>query len=228
MNIGFLPSSPLFRGISRNELENMLDCLSASAKIFKQGETVFHTGDTVTSLALILTGSVNIVKNDVWGNRKIIEHLEQGQVFGETYACLEDEPLMVSAEADTETKVLFLNISKMYTTCAKACAFHTKLISNLLYVLAKRNIMLTRKMDYITPKSIRDRLLAYFSFEAVKTGKNTFTISFNRQQLADYLSVDRSALSDELSKMQKDGLIKIDKNTFELAVKNVIPVHDVI
>ncbi len=216
MKLTFFPSSPLFSGISREELESLLDCLSASVKIYHTGETVFHAGDIITSAALVLAGSVNILKNDAWGNRKIIEHIDQGQVFGETYACLENEPLMVNAEACCDTRILFLAISKLATVCEKKCIFHTKLIHNLLSVLAKRNLMLTRKMDYITPKSIRERLLTYFSYESFRQQSLTIILSFNRQQLADYLSVDRSALSNELSKMKKDGLIRINRNTIEL------------
>jgi len=125
---------------------------------------------------------------------------------------------MVSAEVHGDTKILFMDISRLLSVCEKNCRFHSNLIRNLLVVFAKRNLMLTRKMDIIMPKSIRGRLLVYLSYESMRIGKNSFEISFNRQQLADYLSVDRSALSSELSKMQRDGIIHVKKNEFELLV----------
>ena len=218
MKIGFLPASPLFQGITENELGQMLDCVSTGIKTFHDRDYVFRIGESIASAGLILVGAVNIVKNDVWGDRKIIEHLGPGQVFGETYACLKGEPLMVSAEVHGDTKILFMDISRLLSVCEKNCRFHSNLIRNLLVVFAKRNLMLTRKMDIIMPKSIRGRLLVYLSYESMRIGKNSFEISFNRQQLADYLSVDRSALSSELSKMQRDGIIHVKKNEFELLV----------
>jgi len=216
MRIGILPSSPLFCGMTQAETEDLLGTLASSTKVYKNGESVFHIGEHITTAGLVLLGGINIVKNDVWGNRKIIEHIGTGQLFGETYACIPTEPLMVNAEASGDTKILFLTINRVFSQEITHHAFATKLIQNLVFVLARRNLTLTRKMDYITPKTIRERLLTYFSYQYHKQGSRTFKIAFNRQQLADYLSVDRSALSNELSKMQRDGLISIDKHTFRL------------
>ena len=152
--------------------------------------------------------------DDVWGNRKIIENIGQGQIFAETYACLKGEAMMVDVQASEPTKVLFVDVRRILTTCPSACDFHARLIRSLMYVLAHKNLVLTKKMDVITPKSLRERVLVYLSQESVKQGNRTVTVPFNRQQMADYLSVDRSALSGELSKMQKEGVIAYEKNRF--------------
>ena len=165
-------------------------------------------------LGVVMEGAVNIIKDDVWGNRKIIENIGGGQIFGETYACLKGEPLMVDVQASERSRILFMDVNRILTTCSSSCDFHNRLIRSLMYVLAGKNLMLTKKMDIITPKSLRERVMVYLSQESVKQGCRTVTVPFNRQQMADYLSVDRSALSGELSKMQKEGVIAYEKNRF--------------
>lgn len=142
--------------------------------------------------------------------------LEAGELFGEAYACMPGESLMVNVEAAEKCRILFLDIGKILNVCTPACSHHNRLIHNLLYIMAKKNLMLTRKIDHMGQRSIREKVMAYLSFESEKQKKKTFGIPFNRQQLADYLAVDRSALSAELSRMKKDGLIEFEKNIFTL------------
>lgn len=216
MNYSFISKTLLFQGISAEETRASLDCLSAVQKRFKKNQTVYHRGDCVSNIGLVLAGAVNIVKYDIWGNQAILDHVCGGQMFGETYACLQGEPLTVDVIAAEETEILFLDVNRVMKTCSSSCSFHSRIISNLVYILAKRNQNLTSKMDHITPRTIRERVLSYLSAQAVKSGSCSFEIPFNRQQMADYLSVDRSALSIELSKLQKEGLISFQKNKFEL------------
>ena len=159
-------------------------------------------GETTAAVGLVLSGSVHIIQEDFWGERQILNDCGEGQLFGESYACIQSEPLMVSVIAAEKSEVLFLDINKVMTVCSSACTFHSRLIRNLLSIIAGKNLMLTRKIDHMGRKTIREKVLAYLSFHATKQGSRTFEIPFNRQQLADYLSVDRSALSAELSKMQ--------------------------
>ena len=208
MNVRVLSGTPLFRGIKEQEIEAMLQCLSAEEKEFEKDAYLYRTGDVTGRLGIVTEGSVNIVKDDVWGNRKIIENIGQGQIFAETYACLKGEAMMVDVQACEPTKVLFVDVRRILTTCPSACDFHARLIRSLMYVLAHKNL------DVITPKSLRERVLVYLSQESVKQGNRTVMVPFNRQQMADYLSVDRSALSGELSKMQKEGVIAYEKNRF--------------
>ena len=212
----FLTKTPLFQGIAPKELEQMLGCLGASARQYGKGQTIYHVGETVEQMGVVVTGSVHVVQDDVWGNRSIWAQVGPGQVFAETYASLPGGVLNVGVEAVEETQVLFLDVGRVLQVCPGGCPFHSRLLRNLLQVMALKNLNLTRKISHITPRSIRERMLAYLSNEAVRQGTMDFRIPFNRQQLADYLSVDRSALSAELSKMKREGLLDYQKNHFVL------------
>ncbi len=212
----FLTKTPLFQGIAPKELEQMLGCLGASARQYGKGQTIYHVGENVEQMGVVVTGSVHVVQDDVWGNRSIWAQVGPGQVFAETYASLPGEVLNVGVEAVEETQVLFLDVGRVLQVCPGGCPFHSRLLRNLLQVMALKNLNLTRKISHITPRSIRERMLAYLSNEAVRQGTMDFRIPFNRQQLADYLSVDRSALSAELSKMKREGLLDYQKNHFML------------
>lgn len=214
MDDNLLTRTAIFQNISNNEVKSMLECLRAVTRQYQKGETIYRIGDVISDMGLVLSGSIHIEQNDVWGNRRILEYIGSGQVFAETYACIPNEPLMVNAIAAKDTEVLFLNAEKLLTTCPSTCSFHTRVIRNLLSISAQKNLSLTRKIFHTSPKSIREKLLSYLSFQAIRQGTYQFDIPFNRQQLADYLGVDRSALSNELSKMQRDGLLRFHKNRF--------------
>ena len=216
MDVACLAQTPLFRGSTPEEVASMLACLGAVQRAYQKGAVIYCAGDTVQSMGLILSGSVHIESGDVWGNRSILDQAGPGQVFAETYACLPDEPLMVSVTAAADTQVLFLQTSRVLQTCTSACAHHARLIRNLLAISAQKNLILSRRIFHTSPKTIRGRLLSYLSFQSLRQGSRSFTIPFNRQQLADYLSVDRSDLSNELGNMQREGLIAFHKNSFEL------------
>lgn len=212
----FLSKTLLFRGASPEEVQAMLGCLKAEIRRFPRGSTIYRAGDTVTSVGLVLSGSVSIESDDVWGNKSILDHARSGQVFAETYACLPGEPLMISVVAAEAAEILFLDVSRVLHLCSDSCEFHGKLIRNLLSIASQKNLNLSRRIFHTSSKSIRGRLLSYLSFQATQHGSHDFEIPFNRQQLADYLSVDRSAMSNELSKMQRDGLLKVDRSHFTL------------
>ncbi len=216
MNFLFLTKTLLFRGASEEEVQEMLRCLGAHARIFQKGETVCRAGETVACMGLVLSGSVTIENDDVWGNKSILSHVGAGRIFAETYACIPGEPLMVNVTAAEKAEILFLNTARLLETCPNSCAHHQRLIKNLLQISAQKNLELSRRILHTSSKSIRGRLLSYFSEQALQNGGYQFTIPFNRQQLADYLGVDRSAMSNELSKMRREGLLSVEKNTFIL------------
>lgn len=216
MNFLFLTETPLFRGITAQELEDMLACLGTDVRSYEKGQMIYRTGDVVTSLGVVLSGSVLIENDDIWGNTTVLDCVGPGQIFAETYACTPDEPLMVNVVAAEPAQILFLNVGRVLHACSNACGHHTALIHNLLTLSAQKNLNLSRKIFHTSPKTIRGRLLSYLSYQSMRSGSSTFTIPFNRQQLADYLNVDRSALSNELSKMQRDGLIRVERNHFTL------------
>lgn len=215
-DIDFLCRSRLFQGFTKEEIKSLLECLNATAKQYQKGEYIFQTGEITEHFGMILEGKVQIVSDDYWGERQLLAGFQKGQLFGEAYACMEKTPLMVSALAVEKTEVLMLNAHRVLQTCTSACDFHRRLVENLVGILAKKNLTLTRKIDQVSKKTIRGKVLAYLSSEAGQQNSNEITIPFNRQQLAEYLAVDRSALSAELSKMQKEGIISYKKNHFIL------------
>lgn len=194
----------------------MLKCLEAREKQFQKDETIYYVGDRVSELGLVLSGSVLIENDDLWGNRSILDRIGPGQIFAETYACVPGEKLLVTVTAAEKTEVLFLNVGKILRVCTNACSFHARLIRNLLTLSARKNLNLSRRIFHTSAKSIRGRLLSYLSWQAVKQGSREFDIPFNRQQLADYLGVDRSAMSAELGKMKREGLIQVDRSHFRM------------
>jgi len=208
--------SPLFHGLLEQELGSMLSCLSARTERYQKGQYVFRHGDTVTQIGMVLSGSVHMIKEDFWGNLIILGTAAPGQLFGESFACLHTEPLGVNVLAPENSVVLFLDIRKVTTVCSAACEFHTRLIRNLFSVLAEKNLQLTKKLEHMAQRTTREKLLSYLSAQSQLSGSPVFEIPFNRQQLADYLSVDRSAMSSELGKLRREGVIGVQKNRFEL------------
>ena len=211
MDYQFLSRTALFQGSEPEQVKEMMKCFYARERHYRKGEIVLYMGDLVKDLGL--------VREDLLGNRSIFGHAGPGQIFAETYACVPGEPLMVNVVADEDTDILFLDIGRVLTTCRSTCTHHSMLIRNLLLASARKNLGLSERIMHTSPKSIRGRLISFFSAQAARQGSRSFSIPFNRQQLADYLEVDRSALSAELGKMKKEGLLDFWKNQFVLKTK---------
>lgn len=216
IDYSFLSHTMLFQGTSEDEVKEMLSCLSAKIQTFQKNETIYHVGACVSALGIVLNGSVSLENDDIWGNKHLIDTIRPGQVFAETYATVPKEPLLVNVIALEPSTVLFLQVEKLLTTCTNACTHHQKLIQNLLFVSAQKNLKLSHKIFHTAPKTIRGKLLSYLSYQSICANSYEFEIPYSRQQLADYLGVDRSALSAELSKMQKEGLLTFHKNSFHI------------
>lgn len=215
-NLDFNNKCLLFAGILERDLEALLSCLSARKKRYGKGDFIFSEGERPARVGLVLSGAVHILKEDVWGNQNVLTKIGEGDLFGEAVVCSGAEEFPVSAVAAKDTQALFLDYRRIITSCSSACAFHSRLIENMLGILAGKNMGLLSKMEHITKRTTREKLLSYLSEQSKQRGENAFDIPFNRQELADYLSVERSALSAELSKMQADGLVEFRKNHFKL------------
>lgn len=216
MDHQFLSGTRLFGGLNENEINSALSCLKAREESFKKGDIIFHSGDCIEEIGLITAGSVNITVSFYNGSSTVFEHLTAGNIFGDSYASVPGKELMCDFVAGADCVVLFLNINKLICVCDKVCPFHRQLIKNLLCVSSQKSLNLSSRLIHTASKSTRERLISYFSEQSLKSGSVYFTIPFSRQQLADYLGVERSALSNTLSKMQKDGLIQYHKNEFKL------------
>lgn len=215
--LDILTQSPLFAHMTGEEIFSVLHCLTAHTKTYQKGTFLFHPGDTAEAVGFVLEGCVTIVKEDCWGNAAILSQSTAGQLFGEVYACLAGETMQVGVMASADTLILYLNVQKMLHTCSSACPFHTRLIQNLLSVIARKTLELTIKIDHLSKRTTRGKLLSYLSAQALMAGSNQFTIPFSRQELADYLCVDRSAMSHELCKMRDEGILSFHKNQFTLS-----------
>ena len=211
-----LSKIPIFQGIAEEEITSLLQCLQATERTYQKGETILSEGSITENMGIVLSGMALISCGDIWGNISVLGHVTPGAVFAEVYACIPGEPLLITVSAAEDTTVLFMNVGRILSTCTNACPFHTRLARNLLTVCAHKSLQLSQRILHTSSKSIRGRLMSYFSQCAKQAGNSTFQIPYNRQQLADYLGVDRSAMCHELSKMQKEGLISYEKNRFSL------------
>ncbi len=217
----FLPvirSAQLFSGISVEELTAMLSCLGAEQKDFPKDAFVLRAGDTVDSIGLVLAGAVLIVQEDIWGNRNILSKAGPGQTFAAAYACAPGSRLNGSILAETPVTVMFLNVKRILNVCPSACSHHNRVVRNLLSELAEKNLQFNEKLTHMGQRTTRSKVMSYLSAEAQRLGTCEFDIPFSRQQLADYLGVERSGLSLELGKMKKDGLLDYHKSHFVLRV----------
>lgn len=211
-----IKTSPVFYGMSDEELKGLLECFNARVRKYEKGDMIIRQGDMITNIYLILSGEVNIEKDSYWGRRIIISRLGKNENLALSFVGSKDVESNIDAVAVEDTVVLVLSYEKCTSMCQNACTRHKILINNLFQILSKENIELIQKIENVSQKSIRDKLLTYLSNEAQKKHSNSFDINFNRQDLADYLNVDRSAMSFELSKLQKEGIIEYNKNHFEL------------
>ena len=217
----FLPvirASRLFSGVSERKLEAMLACLRPETKDYPKDAFVLRAGDTAEAVGLVLSGTILMLQEDVWGNRNILSKAGPGQIFAAAYACAPGSVLNVSVLAETPVTVLFLNVGRVLTLCPAACAHHSRIIRNLLGELAGKNLRLGEKLTHMGQRTTRAKIMSYLSAEAQRLGTYELDIPFSRQQLADYLGVERSGLSLELGKMKQDGLLEFHKNHFELKV----------
>ena len=213
MDTSQLTETALFKGMSPVEIDACLKNLNAQAKKYKRGSIILHAGDHTSRMGLVISGSVTIESNDIWGNLTVLSHAGAGQFFAETYAMLPDEVMLVDVRANEDCEILFLSISGMLE--------NPVLTRRLLMITARKNLLLSGRSFHTAPKSARSRILAYLHTVSLQKGSAAFDIPFSRQQMADYLNVERTALSKELSKMQRDGLIRFRGHDFEVLYKDI-------
>ncbi|WP_370850880.1 Crp/Fnr family transcriptional regulator [Megasphaera sp.] len=214
--LSLIEKSPLFKGIAESDVMSLLQHLKVRKKTYKKGDFLFFSGDTVSYIGLVLEGAVHIIQEDYWGNRNILSQIPAGYFFGEAFACLPGSAATVDVVAAVDTTIMQVYLENVLHAGQTLTAAQVRFMANLLGLMSQKNRLLTEKMRYLTQRSTRQKIMLYLSDLARRTGKNSFMLPFNRQQMADFLSVDRSALSAELSKMKKDGLIDYRKDKFTL------------
>lgn len=214
-----LSACPLFAQIAPQELDGLLDCLGARRKRFEKGGMILAQGDEAGWLGIVLSGGVQVLREDYGGSRSLLARLEAGELFAEVFACADTAVMPVSVMAMEETEVLLIGGRRMLHTCSGACAFHQQLIFNLMRILAAKNLMCNQKIEILSKRTTREKLLHYLMLEAGKAQSSTFEIPFNRQELADYLEADRSGLSAEISKLRREGVLRCERSRFTLLLK---------
>lgn len=211
-----LKDSKLFAGVGAEEIATMLQCLGASCRSYKKGEYVFRSGEHIRSLAILAEGKLHIQKDDYWGKCSILNVIEAGEMFAEAYLAPDSGALLNDVVAMEESTVLFFDVQRILRTCPSACRFHALTVQNLFYTLSEKNRKLVSRLAIASKRSTREKLIAYLSEESKRQGRAAFDIPFNRQQLADFLSVDRSAMSGELCRMRDEGLLDFERKHFTL------------
>ncbi len=211
-----LKKTPLFDGVSDADLEKLLGCLDARKRSYCRNEAILLAGEEARDVGVVLSGRVQVVQEDVTGSRAILAQLGEGALFAEAFACSSFKTLSVSVFSVSESVVMFLDCQKLMTACPGGCTFHNQLIQNMLRVLANKNVLLSRKMEHLSKRTTREKLLSYLSEQAVICRSREFVIPFNRQELADYLCVDRSAMSAELGRLRDEGLLEFERSRFLL------------
>ena len=206
----------LFNDINDEDLNALLTCLRPRITFFDKKYTVFSEGSSAKYVGIVLSGSVQMVKHDYYGNRSIVANFEPSELIGEAFACAGVKALPVSVIADEPCEIMLIECERILHPCSRSCSFHQQMIYNLMKNLAIKNIAFHQKMDIMSKRSTREKLMAYLLIQAEKNGSTKFHISFDRQELADYLEVDRSGLSSEIGKLRSEGVLKSKKNYFEL------------
>ena len=206
----------MFSGVGEDEITSMLSCLGARQKSYKRGEYVLRQGEHLGDILVLAEGKLHIQKDDYWGNRSILGQVAVGEMFGESYVAPDSGVLLNDVIAIEDSTVIFFDVKRIITTCPTACRFHALVTQNMFFAISEKNRKLVQKLGHMSKRSTREKLISYLSEEAKKQRSGSFTIPFNRQQLADFLSVDRSAMSNELCKMRDEGLIEFEKNWFRL------------
>ena len=211
-----LQHTQLFSGVGDTEIATMLNCLQARLMIYKKGDYIFREGEYIDNISVLLDGKLLVQHNDFWGNRNIVNIIHVGEMFGETYIAPKSSVLLNDVIAEEDSTVIFFDIKPILTVCSTACRFHSKVVQNLFFSISEKNRKLVQKIGHMSKRSTRAKLLSYLSEEAKRHNNRHFRIPFSRQQLADFLCVDRSAMSNELCKMRDEGLLKFNKNEFTL------------
>lgn len=208
--------APIFRDIGEEDLGALLRCLGSRSRDYEKGEVIILDQEEVPGLGVVLRGTVHMCKEDFWGSQTLLAYLKEGELFGETFALQRQARSSVSFLAATDCRVLFLDARHILRPCQRACLFHCRLTANLFDLLGKKNVQLMEKIEAISKGSLREKILTYLSIQAQRQGSKYITLPLTRTEMARFLSVNRSSMTRELSRMRDEGLIDFDRNTFVL------------
>lgn len=213
-----LKNSELFNNMLEDDILKSLTCLKGRVKKYNKNDIIYSSGSEINNIGIVLNGSILITKDDIMGNRNILTTISQTGLFAETFVCSNIKYIPVTVIANEDCEILFIQFKQLTEVCESNCSFHNKLIQNMLSIIASKNILLNNKIEILSAKTTRDKLMAYFNMQITRNKSNTFTIPFSRDALADYLNLNRSSMSRELSKMRNEGIIQFNKNRFKILI----------
>lgn len=216
-----LPGMALFRGIEERDLSPMMGCLGAFLRSYEKNETIYLSDDDILHVGVVMSGAVQMIREDIWGNKALLVNMGEGDLFGETFACSGIHNRLVSFIAAEDSVILFAPFKRVISSCAQSCGFHRQLTENLIIAIAEKNITLMEKVDIISKRSLREKIIEYLSLQAKNSESMAFTVPLGRVQLAEFLHADRSALTRELNLMADEGLIEFQRNNFRILKKLV-------
>lgn len=211
----------LFYGLSDNEILSSLHCMGVETEAREKNEYILHAGDKTSAIGLLVSGDALVIQEDLWGNRNVITKLVPGDFFAESFAVIPDAVLSISVVATGSCKIIKMDTTRLLTVCSSACSCHNRLLRNLVTAFARKTLVFNDKITHMSKRKTRDKLLSYLSAESFRQNSLSFDIPFDRQQLADFLCVERAAMSVELSKLQKEGMLKTNHSHFELNIEAV-------
>lgn len=214
--IPILKKTQIFQGLNDDEIQSMLFCLNARLRHYKKGEYVLKQGEFSSDIVVLVEGTLHIQKDDYWGNRSILGHITPGEMFGEAYTAPQSGALLNDVVALESSAVILFDVRRILTTCSSACRFHSLVVQNMFFAISEKNRRLVQKLTHMSKRTTREKLMSYLSEESKRQNSSQIVIPFNRQQLADFLSVDRSAMSNELCKLRDEGCLEFEKNRFRL------------
>ena len=209
-------NAPLFDGIEAEDRKSVLGCIGYHIGTYQKGDIIAFEAEKIRHVGIVLCGAVDMVKEDIWGNRTMLVRIRKDGLFGETFACGDDPLSVVTFLVSEDAKILFLPFDRAMHSCTMACHFHHRLMENMVRIIANKNRDLMRKVEVVSKRTIREKLLTYLSIQAQQQNSRYVQLPLGRVELAEYLCVDRSALTRELVKMRQDGLIDYDKNCFRI------------
>jgi len=208
--------SPLFDGLSPQDRNAILGCVGYHINRYKKGQTVVFEEDHVRHIGILLSGCVDMIKEDIWGNKTLLIRIHKDGLFGESFACCEDNMSIVSFVVSQDAQIMFMPFDRVMRSCSMACSFHHQLLENMVKIIAGKNRDLMRKIEVVSKKTLREKILAYLSLQAQTQGSQVLEVPLGRVEWAEYLCANRSALTRELVKMQEEGLIRYQQNFFEI------------
>lgn len=211
-----LAKTALFYGMTEEQITDIMPCLGAVVREYEKNQIIFLEGDKANKFGIVLDGSVRIIKDDFNGNRSMLGVIGKLELFAESYACSDEEYLPVSVVSVGRSVVVIIEIQRIQSSCINSCDIHRLLFRNLMRIIAGKNILLNQKIDFMSKRTTKEKIMAYLYSEAERAGSNSFTIPFDRQALADFLGVERSAMSSEIGKLRDEGIIEVDKSYFKI------------